>query len=164
MASFALFSCSHDDPEPEDEFDPDTWIIHGVYAPAPDPITVSFSDLDNVAGLFSSDTSKSRAGEYTSSTIFSQSGEPCLYVLNFNQGGWAIVSATRKYKPILAFSDQGEFNIAENLPEEIEIWKQIQIETISNVDNLVSPDSIALYQSEWNRISPISEIQPMVDH
>ncbi|MDR2910311.1 MAG: C10 family peptidase, partial [Bacteroidales bacterium] len=38
-------------------------------------------------------------------------GNPAMYVVNYPEGGWAIVSATRNYFPVLAHSDKGSFEI-----------------------------------------------------
>ena len=43
------------------------------------------------------------------------------------KGGWAVVSTTRKYKPILAFSDTGSMDLNNSIPEGLDIWKENMI-------------------------------------
>ena len=45
-------------------------------------------------------------------TIKDQSNDPLIYVMNYPEGGWAIVSATRNFYPVLAFSDKNSFYIS----------------------------------------------------
>jgi len=40
---------------------------------------------------------------------------PLMYVVNYPDGGWIIVSATRNYEPILAYSDEGNFVLNEGI-------------------------------------------------
>ena len=41
--------------------------------------------------------------------IRDQDGDPLMYIVNYPEGGWAIVSATRSYYPILAYNDENAF-------------------------------------------------------
>jgi len=36
---------------------------------------------------------------------------PSMYVVNYPEGGWVIVGATRNYYPVLAYSDEGNFEL-----------------------------------------------------
>lgn len=115
---------------------------------------ISESDLDNISSILGHGNSRSQT--YEASVVYSENSLPCLYVLNFNDGGWAVVSATRNYKPILAFSSTGSIDLNEILPEGLDIWKESMVQTISNIEKVVPEDSIKLYRSEWERISPMS--------
>jgi hypothetical protein len=49
-------------------------------------------------------------------------GSPAMYVVSYPEGGWAIVSATRNYFPVLAHSDEGSFSL-ENVSESgLSVW------------------------------------------
>lgn len=37
-------------------------------------------------------------------TVFSEDGQPALYVMNYSPRGYSIISATRKYDPLLAIA------------------------------------------------------------
>lgn len=39
-------------------------------------------------------------------------GETLMYVINYEEGGFVIISATRNYLPILAYSEEGHFDIS----------------------------------------------------
>ena len=47
---------------------------------------VTEKDLNNVSALVSARPA-SRAGNYVISTVLNENSEPCLYVLNFSEGG-----------------------------------------------------------------------------
>ena len=44
-------------------------------------------------------------------TVKDKNNNPSMYVVNYPEGGWVIVSATRNYVPVLAFSEKGSFEI-----------------------------------------------------
>ena len=44
-------------------------------------------------------------------TVKDKSNNPLMYVVNYSEGGWVIVGASRNYYPVLAFSDEGSFEI-----------------------------------------------------
>lgn len=46
----------------------------------------------------------------SSITLNTSTGEPALYIINYEPEGYAIVSASRKYTPILAYSDTGSMS------------------------------------------------------
>lgn len=148
-----FYSCAQDEPAPVT----DSVDFTPFSAAVQDENSVTCNDLDNL--VKGSNPSKSRAGGYTVSTIADSKGTPCIYVLNFNQGGWALVSATRKYQPILAHNDKGSFDVNGNMPGGLMLWKENTVNTISEVDNLVPQDTIEMYKKEWSAISPIARLQ-----
>ncbi len=149
-------SCHHEEFRIEDHIDMDHIPLGGRHQIWPPSDRVSPLYLSNISSILSPGNPASRYENYTISTVYDDKSEPCLYVLNFYEGGWAVVSATRKYKPVLAFSSTGSLDLNLELPEELEIWKETMVQTISNIDIAVPRDSIKLYQSEWDRISPQS--------
>jgi hypothetical protein len=62
---------------------------------------------------------KSDAGLLKSPTsievIKADTETPLAYILNYPEGGFAIVSATRDYHPVLAYSDEGSFEITPDM-------------------------------------------------
>ena len=44
-------------------------------------------------------------------TVEDKGNNPSMYVINYPEGGWVIVGATRNYYPILAYSEEGSFEI-----------------------------------------------------
>lgn len=148
-----FYSCAQDEPAPVT----DSADFTPFSAAVQDENAVTCNDLDNLVKGFN--PSKSRAGGYTVSAIADSKGTPCIYVLNFNQGGWALVSATRKYQPILAHNDKGSFDVYGNMPGGLMLWKENTVNTISDVDNMVPQDTIEMYKKEWSAISPIVRLQ-----
>ena len=53
-------------------------------------------------------------------TIF-EKGEPLMYVLNYSDGGFVIVSATKEFYPILAYSEDNNFDMSSSLSG-VEKW------------------------------------------
>lgn len=89
--------------------------------------------------------SRSRANEnYTVNTIFDANGNPAINVVNFdNNGGFLLVSASKKHYPILAHSDKGHFSISNlDKPDGVTFWQSYMIESIMNAE--VSSDSTDL--------------------
>lgn len=82
--------------------------------------------------------------------ISDDNGNPAIYVINYKSGGFVLVSATRNYYPILAFSDKGSFQV----PREKEsngstLWLNNTKKSITNC--LTLNDSIkADIQALWN--------------
>lgn len=116
----------------------------------------------------------SRANEnYTVNTIFDANGNPAINVVNFdNNGGFLLVSASKKHYPILAHSDKGHFSISNlDKPDEVAFWQSYMIESIINAE--VSSDSIDStwepflekeQKPEFERISQVSRSgDPFID-
>lgn len=81
---------------------------------------VTMEQALNTAGLFMGanySVPSTRATETESpgpSTIqtIEKDGKPLMYVVNYDEGGFVIVSATRDYLPILAYSEDGFFDVS----------------------------------------------------
>ena len=61
------------------------------------------------------------AGEEPTITTVQERGEPKMHIINYPGGGWVIVSATKNYFPVLAFSEEGSFEISDDMGGAI-IW------------------------------------------
>lgn len=67
-------------------------------------------------------------------------GNPSFYVINYgDDDGFVIVSATQNYIPILAYSDQGNFNVKKMEDSNVSYWVQLQKFTTQSIDKI--PDS-----------------------
>lgn len=55
---------------------------------------------------------QSNTPEEASVQSISKDGEPLMYVVNYDDGGFVITSATRDYLPILAYSETGRFDVS----------------------------------------------------
>lgn len=89
-----------------------------------DKSTLDADDAQSVALMFFNKGKKiqTKASQSMSVVTYSDSisGNPLLYVVNFgNDNGFALISATKKSTPILAFSDKGNFDCSGNSAAEI---------------------------------------------
>jgi hypothetical protein len=85
-------------------------------------------------------------------TLKSENGLECMHVFNFNKGGFVIVSADLRTTPILAYSNEGEFdsnNMAPSTKSWIEENYMPQFEIIEEMQ--ITPDETIVEQ--WNSIS-----------
>lgn len=71
------------------------------------------SDAETLAGIYA-DKDKTRAtgGKSVKNVVAinDSNGNPAIYAVNFNEGGYILVSATTKYVPVLAIVDKGEYS------------------------------------------------------
>lgn len=75
-------------------------------------------------------------------------GKDCYHVFNFEEGGFVIVCADRRSKPIFAFSNEGSFNSSEIAPALKEWIKQYtQQLDIIEAKNLPVPEEAVV---QWN--------------
>lgn len=77
-------------------------------------------------------------------TVTDAQGTPLLYVVNYKDNqGFVIISATKKYYPVLAYSEQGNYNL--NADDGSVIW----FDEIKTKIEKVSLDSSALKDYHW---------------
>ncbi|MDR2911603.1 MAG: C10 family peptidase [Bacteroidales bacterium] len=124
LLAFFLFSCSEKEPLSEELSQPSK---QEIIADTVDETFVSQEQALEIADKFLSSESgaETRALENVSVEAVKDEengGNPAMYVVNYPEGGWAIVSATRNYFPVLAHSDKGSFNL-ENISESgVSVW------------------------------------------
>ncbi|WP_300878788.1 Spi family protease inhibitor, partial [uncultured Alistipes sp.] len=86
---------------------------------------VSEAAVRSVAALFGADEA-TRAGEReieSVHTLRSQSGDALCYVVNYRgDRGFVVVSATKDYMPVLAFSDEGRFDVESIDKTGVSVW------------------------------------------
>lgn len=73
--------------------------------------------------------------------IKDESGEVAAYVVNYEGGGYGIVSATKKYAPILAFSEEGRLTPASLEGNGIAFWVASITADIADAKATLSDDS-----------------------
>ena len=119
---------------------------------------VSADDILAVASKFrNTENTRTRSNDYTTSILFDNNGNASIYVVNFNNNeGFILISATKRYCPVLAYSDKGHFDITSIAESGIEVWKEETMEAIS-VANIHPNDSIAKYRNLWKQYSNTSD-------
>ena len=77
-----------------------------------------------------------------------EDGSPLMYILNYKNGGFVIISATKDYYPVLAFSDKGSFVLSDQV-NGVSIWFN---DTKKQIKNSISlNDSIKTkIHAVWN--------------
>lgn len=91
----------------------------------------------------------SRAAGDKIETVTDASGFPTMYVINFSEGGYVIISASTDYYPVLAYSDSGQFDLKQTGNSGAGFWLEMTGNIISHADEL--SDSIKTKSRlEWN--------------
>lgn len=92
--------------------------------------------------------------EYDLGIVYSDNA-PQMYVFNFKEGGFVVVSATREYYPILAYSEDGTFPIGDE-KEGLKMWLDDVKGAISN--SAQQEDSIkAIFQMMWGQYEMLTQ-------
>lgn len=94
-------------------------------------------------------------------TMYGNSGNPVLYAVNFaGNKGFTLVSATKKYYPILAETEKGNLESEE---ENCGIYEYLQdYKTVIDLcDMLVPPDEAARIRNLWARYEKRVELEVM---
>jgi len=75
---------------------------------------VSLELATDVAKAFLSKEAKNGAKSFASASVEAvndKSSNPAFYIVNYPEGGWVIVGATKNYYPVLAYNDEGSFEL-----------------------------------------------------
>jgi len=105
---------------------------------------VSANDASHIASIFmaeqlkgSSSTKANNQSSFDCYSVktFSQDSKKYMHLVSYDNGGFVLVSATKDYYPVLAFCDEGDFNIDE-LNEGQKFWLEMTKAAINNCDKL----------------------------
>lgn len=112
---------------------------------------VSNDEISRVIEQFRGNSNQSRTSKYDISPIYGDDNTPIAYVINF-QGcsGFMVISATKNYTPILAYSDHGAYLIDENVPIGLSEW-QDGVKEIIEYSNALPTDSVMKYRAMWRQ-------------
>lgn len=152
---FLIFSCSNEnidiglseDEKQVEEFS-DALLIDK------NTIEITSEDASKVSKLF---FSKDNKGPRTKSqntaevlTVTDSLDNPLLYVINYqDNNGFVLISATKKYQPVLAYSDEGNFDI-NDLNTGVQLFLDSYKEDVKYSIHSTS-DSLRLkYAAEWS--------------
>ncbi len=102
----------------------------------------------------------SRAMLYSVDSLKAKDGSLTAFVVNFtNDGGFVLLSPTKKYYPVLAYSNKGYFDVNVS-GSPVEVWTEDMSDVIDNVDALPA-DTLAKYRRLWNSLLFESTIDKM---
>jgi len=142
ISAITFFSCSNEgeslpiDDEISNEID-------YVFIDTNDTLNISICEAEDIASVFMDNivkfdnTSKASGIRHSlrkSSIIPDGNNEPALYVINLDPDGWCIVSATKRTQSILAYSDEGKFDLNE-LNDGVYEWMCEKTEIIEYIRN-----------------------------
>ena len=109
------------------------------------------------AGIASSTVSL----EYTQ---FTKSNENAVYVFNYTDGGFVLVSAKDESREVLGYCDEGTFN-KNDIPTNMQYWLQMYADELASIEKqpvlqagqvaLTRPQKMAAATTEYPSISPL---------
>lgn len=124
---------------------------------------VDDSDILAVVKKFSR-TEQTRNVSYTTNEINDNEGNAAIYVVNFNEGqGFMLISVTKRYCPVLAYSDKGSFSFDAIGDGGLLDWKS---ETLSAIEQskILPDDSIQKFRSQWHQYEQIASAKTSKKH
>ena len=159
ISAIMFVSCSKsDEPLPlAEEIDNDE--IEYAFIDPSDTLNVTICEAEDIASAFMDDlvetdnTLKAAGMRYSTrkaTIIPDENNEPAMYVVNLYPEGWCIVSATKKTQSVLAFNDEGKFDV-KDLQDGVVDWlceKIYEIQEIRSDTAYVIPNGTKL---SWNR-------------
>lgn len=125
-----------------------------------DPAIVTQTDIENIIKRTCATTkslSQVQQG-YSVQVIKGNSDMPVMYAVNFTTGGFMLISATKNYYPILAYSETGNFSTNHNIGG-LDEWQNLFIKNIEESFSQPS-DTILKYRSMWHKYSNKQYIIP----
>jgi len=84
----------------------------------------------------------------SSETVRDSNGDPVMYVINYSEGGFIIVGATRNYYPVLAYSDENSFEFLPDMGP-VAIWLDEVTEAI-RTSAAIDEETKQSIRAEWN--------------
>ena len=76
-------------------------------------------------------------------------GDIAVYDINFEPEGFTLVSSNKKNIPIIAYSDNGSFDLNEDSPDGLKSWLAMTIIINNELEKLENP-SKAIEEDEWS--------------
>lgn len=147
------------------EGDPDTQTRNDISAKnddfvskvkASDVSNLFFSDLLNkgtnkVSGTKTSGTETGKTLKSVETLYYEGSGTPAMYLINYNGGGFVIISATKSYYPILAYSDNNSLRAENinNINDGLTMWMEGTKLAIKK-SNTLPEETISKMRGLWN--------------
>ena len=178
ISAIMFVSCSKsDEPLPlAEEIDNDG--IEYTFIDPSDTLNVTICEAEDIASAFMDDlvetdnTLKAAGMRYSTrkaTIIPDDNNEPAMYVVNLYPEGWCIVSATKKTQSVLAFSDEGKFDVKElNAESGLFDWidENVEIVQLARKDtncgawiNSISSNKVvrknAIFTQKMRKIGPL---------
>lgn len=79
--------------------------------------------------------------------VYNVDGEPCMYVINYPEGGFIVISAVKDLYPVLAYNTEGYFDTKADIPG-LKAWmKEVDYLTVN--PEVINPDSLQKCRELW---------------
>lgn len=127
----------------------------------PDKNVLDETDGINVSNLFRTSSMARNYGKNSVSnieTVYDTNHHPLMYVVNYGKNeGFTIVSATKNYLPIVAYSERGSFDL-KKMEENAPYYWNICKSTIAKADEIFADSIKEKYRMQWTKYERIPEI------
>lgn len=122
-----------------------------------DSINVSLREASLAAKTFMKEAMPDKRLSRSSALpeIISENGVPAMYVINFENGGYVVISAVKKLAPVLAYGKTGSFD-GTGCPG-VEDWTESVKYLAYNTDK-IQPDSAKVNIARWRRFNTDTNI------
>ena len=150
MSAITLFSCNDESMIAENNETNDYLLDEYAFFDPSDTLNITACEAEDIATAFMDEiggvdnTFKSKGMRFScrkTTVIPDDNREPALYAINLDPDGFCIVAATKKTETILAYSDQGKFDL-NNLPDGLAEWLVEKIEIIQETREEASISTI----------------------
>lgn len=160
-----LTSCNQITIDRPDRFADQSKDIDLRIEPGASPITAD--EAVSVARLFDINQGRPQTKAETDiSDVYSvadQEGKPLFYAVNrVDNNGFVIVSASRNYHPILAYSEKGRFDDGYR-DTGVEVWVVQQENNINWLNNNITKEQSAFFKAAWDPYEAEKSIISMPD-
>ena len=92
-------------------------------------------------------------------TLQNKESKPVMHIINYTDNeGFIIVSATKKYNPILAYSEKGNFVITNDMPLGVTMWIEEIKADVDYIENNAADSIVNKYLALWKRYEDPEEI------
>jgi hypothetical protein len=132
-----LFSCTKDNDLEKDKFQSsENFVELSVIK----DIAGGISYPSEKSGLYNKNATTQTKSIKTINEIKNKSEKTSFYIVNYNEGGFVILSADKRTQPILGYSTYNNFSVADDsYPPGLEFWmddakKQIEAIQVSNIE------------------------------
>lgn len=116
--------------------------------------SVSMAEVEKIASSFYGGEVKTRVSDRsveTISVINDDSGNPAIYVVNYaDDKGFVLISATKNFIPVLAYSDKGHFSVGKSYVDGLDDWMK-NMEAVIGTVSAYPVDSAYAYKGIWNK-------------
>ncbi|MBO5268436.1 MAG: C10 family peptidase [Muribaculaceae bacterium] len=112
---------------------------------------VNSVEVNNILVSLFGNERKSRSEEYTISLLKDKNGIDRMICINYaGNGGFALISAEKTHSPILAYAEDGNFTMSDELPFPLSEWMECAMRSIAESETF-SVDSLQMIAAKWRK-------------